>query len=136
MAATGSEKFDRVSLQVFGKLFRIGQSMSELTRESCVACRADAPRVEAEEAQKLLADVPEWNLRQDEVPYLSRVFKFPNFLEALEFTNKVGELAEQENHHPRLITEWGRVTVDWWTHKIGGLHRNDFIAAAKTDQLL
>lgn len=111
--------------------------MSELTKESCVACRADAPRVEPEEAQALLADLPEWRLsQQGETPYLSRVFKFANFVDALAFTNEVAEMAEKENHHPRLITEWGRVTVDWWTHKIGGLHRNDFIAAAKTDLLL
>ncbi len=111
--------------------------MSDLTKESCVACRADAPRVEADEAQRLLKDLPDWSIEhQGEMPYLNRVFKFKNFVEALDFTNKVGELAEKENHHPRLITEWGRVTVDWWTHKIGGLHRNDFIAATKTDELL
>ena len=110
--------------------------MSELTKESCVACRADAPRVTAEETQKLLGDVPEWTLEKDgEVPFLRRVYTFKNFVQALEFSNRVGELAERENHHPRLTTEWGRVTVDWWTHKIKGLHRNDFIAAAKTDAL-
>jgi 4a-hydroxytetrahydrobiopterin dehydratase len=62
-----------------------------------------------------------------------RVYK--NFVEALHFTNKVGELAETEGHHPSLLTEWGKVTVTWWTHKINGLHRNDFIMAAKTDEL-
>jgi len=63
------------------------------------------------------------------------MFTIPNFVEALNFTNKVGALAESEGHHPALLTEWGKVTVTWWTHKIGGLHRNDFIMAAKTDQL-
>ncbi len=62
-------------------------------------------------------------------------FKFKNFVQSLEFTNQVGALAEAEGHHPALLTEWGRVTVTWWTHKIKGLHRNDFIMAAKTDQL-
>ena len=66
---------------------------------------------------------------------LEKVFKFEDFIQALEFTNKIAVSAEQENHHPLIITEYGRVTVDWWTHKIGGLHKNDFIMAAKTDEL-
>ena len=66
---------------------------------------------------------------------LERVFHFPSFADALAFTNRVGALAEEEGHHPALLTEWGRVTVTWWTHKIRGLHRNDFIMAAKTDAL-
>jgi 4a-hydroxytetrahydrobiopterin dehydratase len=71
----------------------------------------------------------------DQVKRLEKVFKFKNFSEALEFTNRVGALAEQEDHHPALLTEWGKVTVNWWTHKIKGLHRNDFIMAAKTDRM-
>jgi 4a-hydroxytetrahydrobiopterin dehydratase len=67
--------------------------------------------------------------------HLMRVFKFKNFVEALDFTNGVGRIAEIENHHPMIITEWGKVSVHWWTHKIGGLHKNDFIMAAKVDQL-
>ena len=60
---------------------------------------------------------------------------FRNFTESLTFTNQVGKIAEEQGHHPVLVTEWGRVTVTWWTHKIKGLHRNDFIMAAKTDQI-
>jgi len=71
----------------------------------------------------------------ENVPRLRRIFKFKNFVEALNFTNKVGEIAETEGHHPMLITEWGRVTVVWWTHAIRGLHKNDFIMAAKTNDL-
>ena len=67
--------------------------------------------------------------------HLERVFQFPDFAQALAFTNRVGALAEEEGHHPALLTEWGKVTVAWWTHAIGGLHRNDFIMAAKTDQI-
>ena len=63
---------------------------------------------------------------------LRRVFSFDDFAQALEFTNRVGALAEEEGHHPALLTEWGRTTVTWWTHKIRGLHRNDFVMAAKT----
>jgi 4a-hydroxytetrahydrobiopterin dehydratase len=72
----------------------------------------------------------------DGVQRLSRTFVWPNFAEALAFTDRVGALAEAEGHHPLLITEWGKVTVQWWTHKIKGLHRNDLIMAAKTDALL
>jgi 4a-hydroxytetrahydrobiopterin dehydratase len=80
--------------------------------------------------------VPEWQvLEVDGIPRLQRTFKFKNFVQALDFTNKVGELAEAEDHHPALLTEWGKVTVAWWTHKIKGLHRNDFIMAAKTDSI-
>jgi 4a-hydroxytetrahydrobiopterin dehydratase len=66
---------------------------------------------------------------------LERTFKFKNFAQALEFTNKVGAIAEEEDHHPRIVTEWGKVTLQWWTHVIGGLHKNDFIMAAKSDEL-
>jgi 4a-hydroxytetrahydrobiopterin dehydratase len=110
--------------------------MSRLTDLKCEACRADAPKVTDEERSGLHAQVPEWTvLERDGVERLERVFKFPDFVEALGFANKVGALAEAEDHHPALLTEWGQVTVTWWTHKIKGLHQNDFVAAAKTDTL-
>lgn len=71
----------------------------------------------------------------DNTPRLERVFKFNDFAAALAFTNKVGALAEEQDHHPLIITEWGRVTIQWWTHVIKGLHRNDFIMAARVDLL-
>jgi 4a-hydroxytetrahydrobiopterin dehydratase len=108
-----------------------------ITSEKCVACRRDAPRVTAEEIAELHPQAPEWRiLERDGIPRLERVFSFPDFVQALAFTNRVGALAEDEGHHPALLTEWGRVTVGWWTHKIRGLHRNDFICAAKTDALI
>jgi len=108
----------------------------ELTREKCVACRADAPRVSDEEIAALHPQVSDWLLTEENaVKQLHRTFRFRNFAEALAFTTRVAELAEAEGHHPRLVTEWGKVTVAWWTHKIRGLHRNDFIMAAKTDAL-
>ncbi len=80
--------------------------------------------------------IPDWQVKEvSGEPRLERVFKFKDFAQALAFTDKVGAIAAQEDHHPLLITEWGKVTVDWWTHKIGGLHKNDFIMAAKTDEL-
>ncbi|WP_339805242.1 4a-hydroxytetrahydrobiopterin dehydratase [uncultured Marinobacter sp.] len=109
--------------------------MSKLTREHCEACRIDAPAVTAEEQDALLIQIPDWDIVGDgDVPQLRRVFRFRNFAEALVFTNQLAELAEEEEHHPAILLEYGKVTVRWWTHKIGGLHRNDFIMAARTDE--
>ncbi|MEJ2511136.1 MAG: 4a-hydroxytetrahydrobiopterin dehydratase [Anaerolineales bacterium] len=110
--------------------------MNSLVEMKCVPCRGGEPTVTDEEMEQLKPKVPDWQiLNRDGVNQLERVFKFKNFAQALAFTNKVGEIAEEEQHHPVLKTEWGKVTVTWWTHKIGGLHRNDFIMAAKTDKL-
>lgn len=107
-----------------------------LAEESCTACHADAPRVSDDEIQILKAQLPDWKLvEEDGVPKLQRIFSFSNFSDALAFTNRVGTLAESLDHHPALLTEWGHVTVTWWTHKIHGLHRNDFVCAARTDHL-
>jgi 4a-hydroxytetrahydrobiopterin dehydratase len=111
--------------------------MTKLADQKCEACRADAPRLDDEQIDDLHAEVPEWNLvERDGIRRLERTFTFPDFRQALGFTNRVGELAEHEGHHPALLTEWGKVTVTWWTHKIRGLHRNDFIMAARTDHLI
>ena len=108
-----------------------------LAEERCEACRADAPRVTDAELAGLIAQIPDWQPEViDGVLQLRREFRFRNFVDALAFTNRVGALAEETGHHPALLTEWGKVTVAWWTHKIRGLHRNDFILAAKTDQLV
>jgi 4a-hydroxytetrahydrobiopterin dehydratase len=110
--------------------------MGTLTGMKCVACRRDAPKVTEAEIAEYHPQVSEWELiERDEIKRLERLFQFDGFAQALAFTNRVGELAEEEGHHPALLTEWGRVTVTWWTHKIRGLHRNDFIMAAKTDAL-
>ena len=110
--------------------------MSTLSAERCVACRRDSPRVTEVEIAELRREVSAWQLvERDGIARLERLFHFPSFAAALAFTNRVGALAEAEGHHPSLLTEWGRVTVTWWTHKIRGLHRNDFIMAAKTDAL-
>ena len=109
--------------------------MSSLAAERCVECRPGSPRLTAAEVGALLGQVPDWSMvERDGVPRLERVFPFPNFVDALAFTNAVGALAEAAGHHPALTTEWGRVTVGWWTHAIAGLHRNDFVMAAKTDE--
>ena len=111
--------------------------MSELVAEKCEACQAGAPVVSDEEMNELLPQIPDWQVVEEAgINRLVRTYKFKNFREALAFTNKVGDLAEEQGHHPALLTEWGKVNVSWWTHKIKGLHKNDFIMAARTDGLL
>jgi len=110
--------------------------MQELCSAKCEACRVGAPTVTDGQLPGLLALVPDWEIAErDGARRLKRSFKFKNFRDALDFANRVGAIAEEEGHHPSLLTTWGRVTVTWWTHKINGLHRNDFIMAAKTDKL-
>ncbi len=110
--------------------------MGRLNGERCVACRRDSPRVTEAEIAQLKPEIPDWELvERDGIQRLERAFRFTDFVEALAFTDRVGALAQEEGHHPALLTEWGRVTVNWWTHKIHGLHRNDFVMAAKTDSL-
>ena len=111
--------------------------MSDLAQLRCVACRGGVPTLTDEEISELQPDVPEWDVIEVEgVKRLERTFKLKNFIDAMAFTNKIGMIAEKEDHHPLIVTEWGRVKVQWWTHKIKGLHKNDFIMAAKTDRLL
>jgi 4a-hydroxytetrahydrobiopterin dehydratase len=110
--------------------------MTALNQSQCEACRADAPQVSEAELPDLLRQIPDWNIEvRDGVMQLEKVFLFKNFKFALAFTNAVGEIAEAEGHHPGLLTEWGKVTVTWWSHSIKGLHRNDFIMASLTDEV-
>lgn len=110
--------------------------MNQLTNKTCVVCRVGAPLATEEEINEFMQQLPNWVIvEENEVKRLKRVFTFDNFVDAVEFTRKVSVLAEDENHHPAILTEWGKVTVFWWSHKIKGLHANDFIMAAKTDQL-
>jgi 4a-hydroxytetrahydrobiopterin dehydratase len=110
--------------------------MTHLAQLKCVACRGGEPTLTEQQIDQFMPQVPEWQVREvDGEKRLERVYKFKNFGQAIAFTDQVGAIAEQEDHHPLIITEWGRVTVQWWTHKIRGLHQNDFIMAAKTDQL-
>lgn len=110
--------------------------MTELASKKCVPCHGGVPPVEGEKMEEYLEELPEWQVVEvDGVRHLERTYDFKNFRDALDFTNRVGGIAEKENHHPALLTEWGKVTVSWWTHAIEDLHRNDFIMAARTDQL-
>ncbi len=108
-----------------------------LAAERCTACHAGAPRVEDAEARALLEELPGWTIEVvDDVPRLARAYRFADFAAALAFAVRIGAEAEAEGHHPELKVEWGRLTVGWWTHAIGGLHRNDFVMAARCDRLL
>ena len=110
--------------------------MENLVEMNCVRPRSGEPPLGDEKVAELQLQISEWGIvERDGVKQLERVFKFKNFVEALGFTNQVGGLAEEQDHHPALLTEWGRVTVTWWTHAVTGLHRNDFVMAAKTDVL-
>jgi 4a-hydroxytetrahydrobiopterin dehydratase len=107
-----------------------------LIESRCVPCRGGVPPLDEAQIRPLAEQVPDWQVvERDGVRRLTREFRFPDFRNALDFTVRVGELAEREDHHPDIHLAWGRVRVEVWTHKIGGLHENDFILAAKTDAL-
>jgi 4a-hydroxytetrahydrobiopterin dehydratase len=114
----------------------VEENMSELSQQTCEACRADAPRISDADLKTLMPKIPDWGVVVvDEIMRLNREFSFKNFEQAMAFSNRVGDIAEAAGHHPAILTEWGKVTVTWWTHKIKGLHKNDLIMAARTDAL-
>lgn len=110
--------------------------MNEFAQLHCEATTAATLKLNHQEIELNQAKLIDWKLYESEgEPRLGKTFKFKDFNQAMAFTNQLARLANEENHHPAILTEWGKVTVTWWTHKIGGLHLNDFIMAAKTDQL-
>ena len=110
--------------------------MTQLKEMKCVACRGGDPSLTDTAIADLLPQIPQWQVvKQENISRLQRVFKLKNYAQALDFTNKIAVIAEAEDHHPLIVLEWGRVTVQWWTHVVKGLHQNDFIMAAKTDEI-
>src|SRR5581483_2583790 len=107
--------------------------MSELAAKTCVPCRGGVPPLKGQDLARLHAQIPEWQVVREH--HLTREFKFPDFRQALDFVNRVGEVAEQQGHHPDIVLAWGRVEITLWTHKIDGLTESDFIMAAKIGQL-
>ena len=108
----------------------------QLSEEHCIPSRRSLPHATPQERALYSKQVPEWEtIKVDGVDHLQRTYKVKNYQEGLAFTNRVAAMAEAENHHPKISLEWGKVSVEWWTGEIGGLHRNDFIGAAKTDKL-
>ncbi|MBU1341092.1 MAG: 4a-hydroxytetrahydrobiopterin dehydratase [Proteobacteria bacterium] len=110
--------------------------MNDLYHRICEPCRQGAPLMSTRETERLKPQIPDWEILESQgIKKLQRTFKFKNFSQALAFTSKVGALAEEHDHHPAILTEWGKVCVTFWTHKVRGLHINDFIMAARTDLL-
>ena len=105
-----------------------------LKEKTCVPCQGGVPPMTREAAEAMLAHVPSWKL-DEQATHIERTFTFPDFASAQAFANRVGEIAEQENHHPVITYSWGYCTVVFYTHKISGLHENDFIMAAKVNAL-
>jgi len=106
-----------------------------LAAKTCVPCRGGIPPLSQSDAKEFLASTPGWTLEQDG-KRLTRRFEFEDFIEAMKFVNRVADLAEQQGHHPDIAIHWNTVDLVLWTHKIGGLHENDFILAAKVNRLL
>lgn len=110
--------------------------MNELEQMHCSVVTASTPRFSDREISEYKLKLPDWcSYDKDGELRLEKVFIFKDFNQALAFTNQVAQVANEENHHPAILTEWGKVTITWWTHKIKGLSLNDFIMAAKTNRL-
>jgi 4a-hydroxytetrahydrobiopterin dehydratase len=110
--------------------------MSALEKEKCVPCSGGATPASNEEIKEMAKSIPEWQVYDtDGIDMLERVYKFKNWKKAQDFAMRIGALAEDEQHHPAILLEWGKVKITWWTHAISGLHKNDFICAAKTDEI-
>jgi 4a-hydroxytetrahydrobiopterin dehydratase len=111
--------------------------MNDLSEEKCEACRAGAPKISDEDLRQLMPEIPAWEIIVvDNIMQLTKSYHFKNFELAMAFSNRVGNIAEEVDHHPAILTEWGKVTITWWSHKIKGLHKNDLIMAARTDKVL
>lgn len=108
--------------------------MEDLTLKVCTACEGGIPPLSSDEAAQLLVQIPLWKISEDGKS-LTRAYTFKDFKEALAVTNKIGEIAEQEGHHPDLTLGWGKVRVSLTTHAINGLSENDFIVASKVEAL-
>ena len=107
--------------------------MPELAEKTCVPCKGGTPPIQGRELEGLLKQTPGWEAGKEH--HLVRTFTFPDFKQALEFVNRVGEVAEEQGHHPDILLTWGKVEITLWTHSIDGLSESDFIMAAKINRL-
>jgi 4a-hydroxytetrahydrobiopterin dehydratase len=105
----------------------------DLASQTCVPCRGGVPPMKGVELRRIQQLVPQWNVVNEH--HITRTFTFPDFKQALDFVNRVGEVAEDQGHHPDILLGWGKTEITLWTHKIDGLTHSDFIMAAKIDQL-
>ncbi len=110
--------------------------MENLLTHKCVPCEKGGQKMDVEEIKRMRKKVPGWDVvKKGDIQTLQKCFTFKNFMQALAFANEIGRIAEEQFHHPTLMINWGRVDVTWVTHKIKGLHMNDFAMAAQTDAL-
>ena len=109
--------------------------MPDLTDKKCEACTIDAPLVNSVDYPELLKELEGWSIEEESINKLVKTFNFAIYTDSVSFTNKIADLADSEDHHPKIILEWGSVKLEWWSHKIKGLHLNDFICAAKSDKI-
>ena len=107
----------------------------DLTKQKCEACTIDAPLVDEKRFTELLEDLDGWEIIHQNINILSKTYSFKSYEDSVKFSMDIAKLAEDENHHPAILLEWGSVRVQWWSHKIKGLHMNDFICAAKSDKI-
>jgi 4a-hydroxytetrahydrobiopterin dehydratase len=110
--------------------------LTDLTKQKCEACTIDAPLVDKKRFTELLKDLDGWEIIYEDINILSKTYSFDNYEDSVKFATDIVKLAEDEDHHPSILLEWGSVRVQWWSHKIKGLHMNDFICAAKTEALI
>ena len=109
--------------------------MAQLRDMACVACRKGAPKLSNQEIEEFSRQLPGWEVvTEGDVPRFQKQFSFEDFSSALDFTVRIGTIADESGHHPEIVTAWGAVTLRWWTHKIGGLHLNDAVMAARSDE--
>ena len=107
--------------------------MSELAERQCVPCRGGVPPMKGDEITEMSSQLPDWQVVNEH--HLRRNYRFKDFRETLDFVNRVGELAEEQGHHPDICFGWGKADITIWTHKIDGLTESDFVLAAKIDKL-
>lgn len=106
--------------------------MTDLASKQCVPCRGDTPPLTRMETEQFLSELEGWEIRREF--HLCKDYALPDFKSALALVNRIGEVAEAEGHHPDIFLSWGKVGIDLWTHKIGGLSESDFVMAAKIDK--
>ena len=109
--------------------------MTDLSGKTCSACEIGAPLVPDDQQTKLLKDLDDWTIDHSGASKLTKQFTLKNYEQSVRFTNLIADLAESQDHHPRITLEWGTVNLEWWSHKVKGLHMNDFICAAKSDEI-
>ena len=131
-AACGAGPYSRRGL-CYNRLITCEATTMDLSARTCVPCKGGVPPLTAAQMAPLLAEVPKWRVIDGH--HIERNFAFPDFKTALAFTNRVGDVAEAQGHHPDIHLSWGSVVVTIWTHKVGGLTESDFILAAKIDRL-